>query len=213
MTSSTPGEDEGSGKTKEDLIARIFKLDCGQKKLTIEEAREIADELWPHHSHNPDAHPHNPDAEDGEEFVVTSLKWYQEERKLEQSYLSLFLTLWFILCGPLLAASMAALTSSVHGLLRFLIAFLSAVLVTILCYSFVRPIAASIQAQSHRHFQLISLTREFPRYRSWGFDWRMDGPCDPEHLLTFKTVRKAVICVGVASWLLPMIALIALILG
>jgi hypothetical protein len=191
-------EDAACEKTVQGLIARIKRLDCGQPILTDQEAKILAEEIWPYHPDNPGR---RPEAEN----LETTLRWLQEERKIEQSYLAMFLASWFAGCTFLVGASTYAL-SLTPSELRIGISVLCAVGLTVLSGLSLRSIWASMRAQSYRHFQLVVLTKESSKYPAWGFGWRLENDSDRAHRRAFASVTWSIFLVMAACWLLPLFA-------
>jgi hypothetical protein len=194
----THQDDADCEKTVQGLIARIKRLDCGQPIPTDQQAKILAEEIWPYHPHNPER---RPEAEN----LETTLRWLQEERKIEQSYLAMFLASWFAGCTFLIGASTYALSLTPPEL-RIGISVLCAVGLTVLSVLSFRSIRASLRAQNYRHFQLVVLTKESSKYPAWGFGWRLEKDCDRAHRRAFASVTWSLFLVMAACWLLPLFA-------
>jgi hypothetical protein len=158
--------------------------------MTREDAVRLAAWIWERHK---------------ERDEDKSLSWFQEERKIEQTYFNLFLTLWFLMCTPFMAASAYAITLQSRDT-ALGITIPCAVIITILSVLFGLAIRSSVQAQSYRHFQLVLLTSVSRKYRPWGFDWRLKNDVDNSHRLTFACVASSVGVVILACWVFPVLA-------
>ena len=186
-------EESGDFKSsREALITRILRFRCGAPIPSDREAAELAEWILECHK--------------AIDQVEPSLRWFQEERKIEQAYFALFLTLWIVASGALLAASTTSLISSTRET-SLVITIVSAGVVTMLSFVFGFATRKSMQAQSYRHFQLVLLTSGSKKYRPWGFDWRFKDDDDKGHRRVFFCVYLFIAVIVASSWVFPIIAL------
>jgi hypothetical protein len=187
------------GETREMLIQRIMRLDCGSRKLSREQAEDFADDVWPFHPQNP--HSAWTDAEI-DQHVKETLTYHQNERTLEQNFLLGALGRWLLYAAPFIAGALYAftLTQREQRIQGFV---LPVAVVMVITYGFHDVVQTARRALDHRHTQVRILTQEFPKFRAWGFRWRDKDGQDRDHRVT---ARHAALSMGLLAVILAILA-------
>jgi hypothetical protein len=188
-------------EARESLIRRITQMDCDSRKPARAQAEHLADDVRPFHPDNPNCT--YTDAE-VDEHIKATLNYEQNERTLEQNFLLGALGRLIVYCAPFVGAAFYALTLPQREQ-KILGLALPAAFVTLITYSFHHVVQSARRALDHRHMQVRILTKEFPKYRAWGFDWRERDGHDRDHRLTIwhssvSMVLLVVICGLLALW-------------